>query len=145
MSKSYIYLLTEGEATEMDRVVGRAFKKFQEVHEGDTEVIFLTPEQPDFAKARDIFEIRKTPAFAISDEPCKFEGGDPHLMVDRDGLDKFDTEDKIYQFITDLHYAVLDDRILHYKAGIAMHMLGAVLRAAWDELKDIVKIQVAPF
>jgi len=142
--KSYFYVLYEGDATELEDRVIKTFEKFSRVHGSiDSAVEFLTPKDIRFRMARENYEIRKLPAFALTDEPG-FSNEDPYIKVERDILEKFSNPDDMYAFLTDLHYVVLDDRVLRKKVGLAWERLEGVLKAIWQEVKDLIRIQVVP-
>ena len=141
---SYFYLIYEGDKTELEEKVRRVFDRFRSVHQGvDSDVRYLMPKDSDFPKARDAYEVRKLPAFVVSDM-VGFSNGDPYITVERDTLEKLATEDAIYGLISDLHYVVLDDKILRWKTGAALQKLGGVLRVLWEEIKDLVRVQTVP-
>ena len=158
VARTYYYLLTE-DGSQIGDVLKPAFNTFESVHKDDAEV-FRFVRQADsaqFERARIAFDVRRIPAIVISDENHTFatdETGNPSIALDRGILERYvrrtegtidekATQDAFYNLIADFHYIVQDENMLHLKRKLAMDRVGSFLRAAWDEIKDLVSVNVA--
>ena len=141
--KSYFFVLSEGKGcSEIERGLIDAFENFQKVHTNDSEVVFLTPEDDEFDVARDLFGINQIPAFVLSDEPNKLEKkSNPFLSFNRPAIEKFPSTG-IINLITDIHYILIDHNILRVRVRIAKSLLYDILRDAYSEIKDFMKLVI---
>ena len=141
--KSYFFVLSEEkDCSELERGLLDAFGRFAKAHINDSEVVFLTPDDEKFGKARSIFGISQTPAFVVADEPNKLETeANPFISFNRPAIEKFPGEG-IFNLITDIHYLLIDENILRVKEGLTVTWLLKTFRGFWSELKDFVSVNV---
>jgi len=141
--KSYFYVLSEEkDCSELEAGLLDAFNRFEEAHKTDSEIIKLHPGEEDFELARAQFGINRTPAFVLADEEGKLEKGtNPYITFNRPTFENLEKE-KIFNLITDIHYLIIDEDILHVRDKIARAWLFGVFRDVWSELKDFIKISI---
>ena len=146
VTKTYFYVFLTGDKSEREREIGEAFGKFWLHHRHDSKVkTFTLSEDPkEFEQARSTFDIRRLPAFVITDEPY-FEGGeqiDPYLSFERGVFQVYDTKEKLYDLISDIHYLVKDEGILKLKVKTIETRVTEFLKKAWEEVKDVVGVGI---
>ena len=156
---SVAYILTE-DGSFVGEALKAAATKFQGIHKDDAQVrVFVRQAEPyKFENARRAFEVRRTPAFAISDEDRSFaspEMVDRYIAFDRGLLEKLvvkvngspvkePTQEALYNLLSDFHYILRDEGLLRLKQKLVADRVVGFLKATWEEVKDIVSISVKP-
>ena len=142
--KSYFHVFYE-DTFPKNELLKQTFGEFRANHKEDAEVKDYNPKQyfNDFDNGRKFFELRRLPAFAVSDvEEATTEGGN-FVTFDRGMIQKFATKEELYDFISDIHYIVRDENILRVKKKLAEARFKEYLRIAWDEIKDFISINIS--
>ena len=141
--KSYFFVLSEDkECSASGKELLAAFRKFEKAHCNDSEIRFLTPDDQEFGRARNLFGIRQTPAFVIADEPQKLEKGEnPFISFNRPAFEELPGEN-IINLITDIHYLLIDEDLLRVKRRVAETWVLNLFRKMWSELKDFVNVSI---
>ena len=150
VEKTYFYLLLanlEGQEMPLESALTRAFQRFAELHKHDSEVMILrlSEKREEFEETRVKFDLRKLPAFVVADEPQigREKANDPYLRFERDVFKVYDTQEKIYRLVSDIHYLVKDEGLLKLKIGRILERTGEFLKRVWEEIKDAVGIGIA--
>ncbi len=143
--KSFFTVLSEGrEDSVFEASFWSAFKKFQNIHKNEAEVHFITVADDGFEQARTLFNVSRTPAFVISDEPKNFETGtNPFITFNRPVFEKL-TSGKIFNLITDIHYLLIDENILRIEEKLTKTYLYTLFGEPWLDLKEFVFIMTSP-
>ena len=156
--RTAIYVLTENGS-----YVGEALKAaatdFQGIHKDDAQMrVFVRQSEPTkFENARRAFEVRRVPAFVISDEDRAFSSPErvprfiafdrgvlERYVVRGDGAAKPQTQEAFYNLISDFHYVLQDEGLLHLKQSLVNQRIVGFLKTTWEEVKDLVSMSVAP-
>jgi len=158
MAKTYYYFLAE-DGSQLGEPLKAVFDTFESVHKDDAEVQRLVRQisAEKFERARTAFDVRRIPAIVISDKLHSFqtpESGNPSIALDRGILERYvrrvdgeidtdATQDAFYNLIADFHYIVQDENLLHLRRRLVMERVGSFLRAAWEEIKDLVSVNLS--
>lgn len=141
--KSYFFVFSEGSQSQPEENLIESFKKFEEIHGDESEVLFLTPKNELFDNMRTAFEVSKTPSFVLADKPYDPEKKNPYITFLREAIEHKCGPDRIYNLITDIHYFSRDENLLRMNAREASLMIQYYLRDVWDEIKDYVNYGIS--
>lgn len=157
--RNFVYILSEDGS-----FIGETFKEaathFAGIHKDDAVIrVFVRQSEPTkFENARKAFEIRRIPAFVVSEEDHKFnqpELVNRYIAFDRGVLERYvvkvdatakkdATKEAFYNLLSDFNYVIQDEGLLRLKQSLISQRIVSILKIGWEELKDLVSISVSP-